>query len=119
MLVRSLLLSVALLLTSSLWADPRPSDYPTTVHVYSTHWREWTSPALGSSLTIEAAIAGHRYELESWDKHSYKRQLLTLGDYPGKLVQDVHKTSYEFTQTWRLLMPDGSTWDFEVIGQTE
>ena len=45
--------------------------------------------------------------------------LLALGDYKAKLVQDVHKTTYESSQAYEFLFPDKKTRRFFVVGQTE
>jgi hypothetical protein len=44
---------------------------------------------------------------------------LALGDYKAKLVQDLHKTAYESSQTYELLFPDMKVRKFSVIGQSE
>jgi hypothetical protein len=71
-------------------------------------------------------IDGKKYELEAelkgaWLVERLKNRvaLLALGDYKAKLVEDVHKNSYESSQTYEFRFTDGKTKKFVVVGQTE
>jgi hypothetical protein len=101
------------------WAASKPTSYPITVHVTATHW--FMAPSVtgaAARLDLSATISGKKYEMEaSLDQGG--ATLLRLGDYPAALIRDTHKTSYEFSQTYQLLMPDGTKQNFDVIGESE
>jgi len=65
---------------------------------------------------LNVIINGKKYELEAPAKRT---RLSALGDYKAKLIEDVHKNSYESTQTYELQFSDGKTRKFIVVGQTE
>jgi len=65
-------------------------------------------------LTI--LIDGVKYELES--ETFFPKGIVALGDYEAELIDD-QKPTHEFTRAYDLIIPDGSTRKFRVIGQTE
>lgn len=69
-------------------------------------------------LSLSVVIGGKKYEMETTLRKP-GAALLTLGDYQGALISDVHETKYEFSQTYQLLMPDGTAQDFLVVGQSK
>ena len=71
-------------------------------------------------LRLRVIIDGKKYTLDAESSFSLKKiELLALGDYPAKLVQDIHPTSYKSFQTYKFLFPDGKTRKFVVVGQCE
>jgi hypothetical protein len=45
--------------------------------------------------------------------------LMALGEYRAKLVEDVHKHSYESIQTYEFRLADNVTRRFTVTGESE
>jgi hypothetical protein len=108
---------LALWLSALCWAQSNTPEYNLNVHVTSSEWLLIPS-AIGPQPTQElsAVIDGKKYELQAYVK---KRAVLSPGDYKAKLVEDVHKNSYESTQTYELQFPDKTTRKYDVIGQNE
>lgn len=108
-----------LLLLSSLgWAQSSTGGYSVNVHVSSSQWIVVPSsigPLAAQKLNV--TVDGKKYELEADTKG--KVALLALGDYKAKLVEDVHKSSYESSQTYEFQLPDGKMRKFVVVGQSE
>ena len=97
-----------------------PADYPLAVHISASTYAP--GPSLLSEI-VTATVDGKHYELEgptsSAKIFSHGNGLIDPGDYRGKLSMDQHKTSYESVQQFEILLPDGTTRRFGVIGQSE
>ena len=98
-------------------STPDPNQYTITVHVsaaeYAPHY-----DVLNQILTV--TTGGKHYRL--WGgtvSAKNKYALINPGDYPARLIEDVHKTSYESLQRYEFLFPDGTTRRFDVIFQSE
>ena len=108
-----------LLLSTYAWGgsktnptEPNPADYTIIVHVSACHL-SFAPPSVFQDLDV--VINGNKYELQATSSNG----VLALGDYKAKLVQDVHKTAYESSQTYEFLFSDMKVRKFSVIGQTE
>jgi len=108
-----------LLLSAYAWggskpnpAEPNPADYTTTVHVSACHL---SFVSLNTLQNLDVVINGKAFELQAVSNDG----VLGLGDYKAKLVQDVHKTAYESSQTYEFLFSDMKVRKFSVIGQSE
>jgi hypothetical protein len=113
-----------LLLTVFSWAIPNTDEYPINVHVSSSQWV--MEPAINGPQPIQrlsVMIEGKKYELEAPAMFPANLQagvtLLALGDYKAKLVQDVHKTTYQSSQAYEFQFSDKKTRKFFVVGQSE
>jgi hypothetical protein len=115
-------LFVLLLLTTLASAAPSPDEYSVNVRVSSSHWVVGPT-SIGPRLfqRLNVIIDGKKYELEATARSADFQTVpvLALGDYKAKLVQDEHKSAYEFSQTYEFLFPDKKTRKFIVMGQTE
>jgi hypothetical protein len=95
--------------------------YPLTIHVYQTRvGSDCSNVFKGSSLCqstqeLSVMIDGSTYELRSETVRS--KGLVALGDYPAKIDKESQKPTHEFTRSYKLQFPDGSTRTFEVVGQ--
>jgi hypothetical protein len=108
-----LTLAVLLLLPTFAHAsDPKPADYTITIHVSATR----IASAGTGVQDLDVIIDAKKYELNS---DRAVGQLLALGDYKAKLVEDSHKTTYDSYQVYEFLFPDGKTRKFQVVGQIE
>jgi hypothetical protein len=107
-----------LLCSALCWGQSNKGEYSISVHVSSSQWIVVPSTIgpLGAQK-LQVTIGGKKYELEADAKG--RVALLALGDYKAKLVEDVHKNSYESTQTYEFQFPDGKTRKFTVVGQSE
>jgi len=76
-----------------------------------------TIPIPTSVQKLTVLIDGKKYEL--WGEKKGRITLLALGDYKAKLIEDVHKNSYESSQTYEFQFSDGKTRKFFVVAQTE
>jgi hypothetical protein len=108
-----------LLLSAYAWGgskpnptEPNPADYTIAVHVSACHL-SFAPPSVFQDLDV--VINGNKYELQAMSGDG----VLALGDYKAKLVQDLHKTAYESSQTYEFLFPDMKVRKFSAIGQTE
>ncbi len=114
------LLFLFLLFSIPAWAASAPStskNYPVKVHVSSSLYYEEPWGKYGQAvLQLHVTIDGKKYVVEDIAGRS---RLLALGDYPARLIKDVHPTPYKFSQTYKFLFPDGKTRKFVVVGQSE
>jgi len=107
-----------LLLSGLCWAQSSTGEYSINVHVSSSHWIVVpTSIGPQAAQKVNVIIEGKKYELEAEAKG--KVALLALGDYKAKLIEDVHKNSYESSQTYEFQFSDGKTRKYVVVGQNE
>ena len=101
-------------------AKANPADYPLAMHVSAS-----TYAAAANTLyeIVSATIDGKHYQLQgptsSARIFSHGNGLINPGDYHAKMAMDEHKTSYESLQQFEILLPDGTTRRFGVIGQSE
>jgi len=117
-------LFVLLLLATFSWAAPNPDEYTINVHVNSSHWVMAPTVLVGPEpvLRLNVIIDGKKYELEARTAKANLEAGVTLlapGDYKAKVIQDVHKTTYESLQAYEFLFPDKKTKKFIVVGQSE
>jgi hypothetical protein len=102
------------LLSALCWGQSSSGEYSVDVHVSSSHWL-MVPTSIGPSES-EAQRDHQRQKIRTGAK---RPTLLALGDYKAKLIEDVHKNSYESTQTYEFQFSDGKTRKFIVVGQTE
>jgi hypothetical protein len=98
-------------------SKPDPSQYTLLVHVSAVEY----VPGSGNSLEVlTVTVGGKHYQLQGGTILARKFDgLLNLGDYPARLSQDEHRTSYESQQEFELLFPDGTMRRFGVVAQSE
>jgi len=105
------------LLTSWLcWAQSSSGGYTVNIHVTSSEWivvPSTVGPVPAQRLKV--VIGAKKYELEGTPKGG-QIAVLVLGDYKAKLVEDIHKNSYEISRTYELQFSDGKTRRFDVVG---
>ena len=116
--------ALLILLLSALSWGTAQDEYPINVHVSSSHWVVEPAVFIGPRpvLRLSAIIDGKKYELESPALIANLEAGVTLlapGDYKAKLVQDVHKTTYESSQAYEFLFSDKKTRKFFVVGISE
>jgi len=117
----ALLFVSAMALSISAYAQKSP-DYAIKVHVSASHIGYFCGVTNGDSSCksvqqLNVLIDGAKYELQS--ETYFPKGVVGLGDYQAKLVSDEQKPTREFTRTYDLMFPDGSTRKFRVIGQME
>jgi hypothetical protein len=111
--MHKLTLAILLLLpTFARAADPKPTDYPITIHVTASRG---IVTAHGAQ-DLDVIIDGKKYELQSYLGVG---DLLALGDYKAKLVLNDHKTDYDSHQAYEFLFSDRKTRRFDVVGHWE
>jgi hypothetical protein len=111
--MHKLTLAILLLLSTATRAsDPKPADYTITVHVSASR----LVLAARGAQDLDVIIDGKKYELQSYLGVG---DLLALGDYKAKLIQNDQKTTYDSYQAYEFLFPDKKTRRFDVIGQIE
>ncbi len=117
---------VLLIVSASVLSAPtyaqKNADYPIKVHVAASHIGTDCGVTKGDSSCksvqqVTVTIDGAHYELQS--ETFFPKGIVALGDYQAKLTDDQQKPTQEFTRTYDLMFPDGSTRKFRVIGQTE
>ena len=124
--MRKIALCVLLLTAFSFsWAGPDTDEYSINVHVSSSRWIMEPAMLIGPQPVqrLSVIIDGKKYELSAPASLKANLQagvtLLVLGDYKARLVQDVHKTAYESSQTYEFQFSDKKTRKFTVVGQIE
>ena len=111
--------ALVLLLTATCWGQADATQYPITVHVSSSHWVvEQTSIGLRGYQKLNVMIDGKKLECKA-EVPSGRPTLLGLGEYRAKLVEDVHRHSYESIQAYEFRLADNVTRRFTVTGQSE
>jgi hypothetical protein len=107
-------------------AKPNPSDYPINVHFSATHIRNICfQPGDRVSCDIElyadAVLNGKKLELSGVMVTFQKARVLVVpGDYPAKLLIDIHNSdSTLFIQEYDLLLPDNIVWKCSTTGVSE
>jgi hypothetical protein len=111
-MMKRIVLLCLLALATRVMAAPPAEDYPVTVHVSSSHFSNDYR-----NQNLEVTIDGKKYELRQVG--SAPTALLALGDYKARLITDEHRTSYESSRAYELLLPDKKTRKFNVTGQSE
>jgi hypothetical protein len=111
--------AVVLILAATCWGQSNATQYPVTVHVISSYWViEQTSIGPRGYQKLNVTIDGRKLECKA-EVPSGKPTLLAVGDYKAKLVEDIHKRSYESMQTYEFRFADNTTRKFMVTGQSE
>ena len=117
-----LLLILLVVAAPSLTFGQSKTGYTIPVHVLESHiglsctTTKWTS-SCKSTQVLTALVEGKKYELES--ETFFAKGIVALGDYHAKLSNHKEKPTEEFTRSYDLMFPDGSTRTFNVIGQME
>jgi hypothetical protein len=98
------------------------ADYTIPVHVLESHIGLSCDTNKGTSTckstqVLTAQVEGKKYQLQS--ETFFSKGLVALGDYSAKLGDHKEKPTGEFTRSYSLMFPDGSTRTFNVIGQSE
>lgn len=98
------------------------AEFTIPVHVMESHIGLSCTTMKGTSSckstqVLTAQIDGKKYELES--ETFLSKGIVALGDYRAKLEENKVKPTGEFTRSYDLMFPDGSTRTFKVIGEME
>ena len=110
------IIRVALILSTAFGcANASAADYPVDVHVSADHI---LSDCGGSNCfftlqMMKVTINGNKYELQD---AASKKGLLPLGNYKARLIQGKHSKGLD---VYEFLLPDGTTQQFTVVGQSE
>lgn len=114
--MKNVLLALLLLvppLACAQWSQPKPADFTINIHVQSTHL---VPDFKSETLFMDVLIDGKKYELADLGSNN---SVLRVGDYKAKILIEDTSKSYVISRTYELLMPDGSTRKFEVVGESE
>lgn len=111
-----------MLAASSFAFGQSKAEYTIPVHVTESHIGLSCTTTKGTSSckstqVLTAQVEGKKYEIES--ATFFSKGLVALGDYHAKLHDHKEKPTGEFTRSYDLMFPDGSTRTFNVIGQME
>jgi hypothetical protein len=113
--MKTIILVALILSTVFRSANSSAADYPVDVRVSADHI---LSDCGGSNCfftlqMMKVTINGKKYELQG---AASKKGPFPLGDYKAKLIQSKNKNGLE---VYELLLPDGTTQQFTVVGQQE
>ena len=100
------------------------------LHVFASHLRINCSgsgigagPGVGCGygLYVDAVLNGKKVELSGDSKIGKQRlALVAPGDYSAELINDEHNADQTVvSQDYRLLLPDGTTWQCQLSGIVE
>ena len=109
------ILLASLILTA---CQPQSVNVPVTVVVKETQVVEQTSIGPRGYQKLNVIIDRKKLECKA-EVPSGRPTLLGLGEYRAKLVEDVHRHSYESIQTYEFRLADNVTRRFTVTGQSE
>jgi hypothetical protein len=101
---------------------PNPADYTLKVHIAAAHLKtECANGFCSNVLYADATLNGKKLELSGVAVMVKKTlMLIAPGDYPAKLVKDVHNTDGTlFDQEYDLLLPDNIVWQCYTTGISE
>ena len=99
-------------LSMGAWAYQTGPSNTINVHVRSSRLAGCSS----FNQILSVVIDGKPYELGGIANDD---STLAPGDYKSKLVNDEHKTSYEYSQINEFYFPDGKTRKYYVVERTE
>ena len=125
--LKKIMLSLGIVTGSvALAAPPNPADYTVTLHITSSHLTDDCQRiATPPCAQLDVTTGGAKYMLLGSALRSNSRSLagvLQIGDYKAKLIQLIKgnaKSDYLLTEDYDILLPDGKTASFQVIGQSE
>jgi hypothetical protein len=116
-----LLLQTTLLLAAS--AAPNPADFPLSLHVAASRL---VPNGAGSAQELDVIAGGIKYELMGNALSNSGKGirvlhvgLIPVGDYKAKLVKADYKPDYLLFLSYEILLPDGTSATFSVVGETE
>lgn len=116
------LFAIFLMVPALALADkPNPADYTIAVHVQSSRFvDQCSSDDKGSMcfsiLSLSVSIDGKKVEL---DDQSPSKEVIVPGDYKAKILKEDTSHSYEYSRTYEILFPDGTTRKYNVVGESE
>jgi hypothetical protein len=98
---------------------PNPADFTVKVHISAAHFVVY--PSTTYMLYADAILNGRKLQLAGRAALIQSNYLLiTPGDYPARLIKDVHNTDgTAIHQEYELLLTDGITWDCVISGVSE
>jgi len=125
--MKKMLLPLLFLCASFAAAAPNPADYTETLHVTSSHLVfDYSHTNLVPSLQIDVVTNGKKYELVGAALAAtvhvvgrFHAGVLPVGDYKAKLIRADYKPDYLLFLSYEILLPDGKTVKFDVIGESE
>lgn len=105
-------------------ATPDPAAYTETLHITSSYLE--VSGGAVPYQRLEVVTNGRKYLLSGTaliatvhGVGGIHPGVLPVGDYKAKLIPNSYKPDYLLFLTYEILLPDGKTVKFGVIGQTE
>jgi hypothetical protein len=103
---------------------PNPADYTETLHVTYSYLE--ASGGAVPTQRLDVTTNGKKYSLAGTALIATVHGIggihpgvLPIGDYKAKLIPNDYKPDYVLFLTYEILLPDGKTIKFAVIGQTE
>jgi hypothetical protein len=133
---RKILAAILLFSSGLCWAaKPNPSDYAVTVHVQSSQLVSVCYDVFGKNyceirLHLNVLIDGKKYVLEGKPlvENLDSSGVLRIGDYKASLVvayktrlggDDAPVPDYVDRRKYEILLPDGKTHEFQLVGESE
>ena len=117
-LAKPLPLVLTLLAQPHLFAAT-PADYTIPMHIQTSNLEMWcTSDNKGSTCSLvqhlHVLISGKKYELARTAENVFR-----TGDYKVRVVTEKKPRTEEYSLEYELLLSDGKTAKFSVIGESE
>jgi hypothetical protein len=100
---------------------PNPADYAIKMHISAAHFQLNPLAIGGDTLYVDATLDGKKFQLAGRAPYIQNNSVLILpGDYPAKLIKDVHNADgTRIHREYELLQSDGTTWDCMTTGVSE
>lgn len=97
----------------------KSADYTIAMHVRSSRLEvECSTDNKGSNCGtvqhLQVVIAGKKYELARTAEN-----VLRTGDYKARVVSEKKPRAEEYTREYEIMLSDGKTAKFEVVGESE
>jgi len=100
-------------------STPNPADYTEALHVTSSY-------IVQNGQQLEVTTNGRNYTLYGATFIARQKGIslthtgvLPVGDYKAKLIKENYLPAYILFLSYEILLPDGKTAKFDVIGQKE
>jgi hypothetical protein len=126
--MKRLLLVVALVLAISGggaigWASPKvdPAQFTVNIDVSKSYLAIVPDRPLNDvAQRLDVTIDGHHLVLDGRPAVGKKPgALLPIGDYKARVKKEGTAPNGAYWRTYEVLLKDGSTWDADVIGESE
>lgn len=111
--------------TGVAYAKVDPSDFTVDIHVTGSTAGQTCRPNMSSGTTevckshqnLKAEIDGKKYDLSG--ETMFPKGVLPVGDYKARITGKQKDSKQVLQRTYEILLEDGSTRKFKIVGEEE